>query len=220
MGSQFPRLELTEEYAKNMEGFLVKNQKGNDENHGDALVIIAESIKNEPLTESDVADFKVKYRFQRKVKRTEPGVFHHYNDKKEHGCKARDYYDTPSNSIDIETITNDEIDKLTNDAWESYGKGGEENVAADIPYAFRHASNTKGQPVDLEENNKTLNMFGEKHDGICNSDQYFGKSGTVSPMHMEDMNAFSLNYLFFGLKLWYFIKPKHHQKFLDLVAGE
>jgi hypothetical protein len=221
MGSQFPLVELTKEYANNIEGFVVKIQEENGDNGG-ALVKIADSIKNKPLTESDVVDFDVMYRFQRKEKRTEPGVYHHFNDNKEHTCKVHEYFNlvTSSNSIDIEKLTDDEIKQLTKDAWQSYRKGGDENFAEDIPYAYRHDSNTRGEQVDLEENNRTLNMFPEKLDGICTCDQYVGKPGTVSPFHVEDMDLFSLNYLFFGLKLWYFIKPKHHQKFMDFVKGE
>jgi hypothetical protein len=68
MGSEFPIVDLTEEYANDIEGFVVKTQEGYGEINGGALVNLTESIKMKPIKESDVAEFDVIYRIQRKEK--------------------------------------------------------------------------------------------------------------------------------------------------------
>jgi hypothetical protein len=190
----------------------------------EVLSLLSPNLKKKKfLKESDVAEFVVSYKYQRKHEEHE-GVYHFYSDKDEQPtkCKASDYYklSEASNIDDIEKLTDDEIDKRTNDAWDLFRKGGDKNKAEDIPYAVRHESNTKGQPLDLEENNVTLNEFNETINGVNKCDQYFGNPGSVSTMHSEDMDAYSINYLFFGLKVWYFILTAYRLRYLKLVKSK
>jgi hypothetical protein len=219
---EFPIVDLPEEYADDLESF-VPILHGKHRACGGVLLNITKSKKNSPLKESDVADFVIRYKYQRKQKRQD-GVYYFYNDEDAQPteCKASDYYklSEASNHDDKEKFTKEEIKKLTSDAWDIFRKGGEKNAQEDIPYAMRNASNTKGQPVDLEENNKTLKMFKKKIGGVSDCDQYFGKPGTISSMHSEDMDAYSANYVFFGLKVWYFILAAYRLRYLKLVAGE
>ena len=60
-----------------------------------------------------------------------------------------------------------------------------------------------------------------KYEGIQFPFLYVGSIGTIFPLHVEDYNLISINYLHWGaLKIWYIIPGSHRKQVERILSGK